>query len=66
MRFAHQCDGYSVGYLSNPEAVVAYEESVARQMLENASFTIEHLTLGKWSQNPGWTSQDAFLLSAAH
>jgi hypothetical protein len=64
MRFTHRCDGYSVGYLSTPEA--AYEQSVARQMLENASLTIEDLSLGKWSQNPGWTWQDAFLLSAAH
>jgi SAM-dependent methyltransferase len=66
MRFPHQCDGYSVGYPNNPEAVIAYEENVARRMLENASLTIEDLSLGKWSQNPGWTWQDAFLLSAAH
>jgi hypothetical protein len=59
-------DGYSVGYASNPEAVVAYEEGVARRMLEDASLTIEHLSLGGWSQNPGWTWQDAFLVSAAH
>ena len=48
----------------NPEAALSYEESVARHLLEDASLTIEHLSLGQWSQNPGWTYQDAILLSA--
>jgi SAM-dependent methyltransferase len=65
LKFPHKRDG-SVGYPNDPEAVVAYEESVARRMLEDASLTIEHLSLGAWSHNPGWTGQDAFLLSAAH
>jgi SAM-dependent methyltransferase len=65
-RFPHQCDGYSVGWLNNPEAVVAYEENVARRMLEDASLTIEDLSLGNWSHNQGWTWQDVFLLSATH
>jgi SAM-dependent methyltransferase len=63
LKFAFQRDGYSAGYADNPEACLAYEESAARRMLEDASLTIEHLSLGKWSQNPGWTAQDAFLLS---
>jgi SAM-dependent methyltransferase len=63
MKFAFERDGYSAGYADNAEACLAYEESVARRMLEDASLTIEHLSLGCWSQNPGWTGQDAFLLS---
>jgi SAM-dependent methyltransferase len=63
LKFAFERDGYIAGYADNPEACLAYEESVARRMLEDASLTIEHLSLGQWSQHPGWTGQDAFLLS---
>ena len=42
------------------------EESAARRLLEDASLTIENVSLGRWPQNPGWTYQDAFLLSAEH
>jgi SAM-dependent methyltransferase len=64
LRFPFQRDGYSAMIADTPEAALAYEESDARRLLEDASLTIEHVSLGHWSQNPGWTYQDAFLLSA--
>ncbi len=66
LRFPFQGDGYSAMIADNPEAALSYEESVARRLLEDASLTIEDLSLGQWSQNPGWTYQDAILLSAEH
>jgi SAM-dependent methyltransferase len=66
LRFPFQRDGFSAMIEDNPEAALCYEESDARRLLEDASLTIEHLSLGQWSQNPGWTYQDAFLLSAQH
>jgi SAM-dependent methyltransferase len=61
--FRYRCDGYCVVDRNNPEAVVAYEEADASAMLRNASLSIEQLSLGQWSQNPGWTFQDAFVVS---
>jgi SAM-dependent methyltransferase len=61
--FPLQCDGYSVNVRDNPEAVVAYEEADACAMLRNASLSIEELSLGQWSLNPGWTHQDVFVVS---
>ena len=61
--FPYQCDGYCVVDRDNPEGVVAYEEADASAMLRNASLSIEQLSLGQWSLNPGWTSQDAFVVS---
>jgi hypothetical protein len=42
--------------------VIAYEEPVARRILESGGLTINELSLGKWSKNNGWTYQDVFLL----
>jgi SAM-dependent methyltransferase len=63
MDFPYQFDGYSVANKANPEAVVAYEEADASAMLRNASLSIEGLSQGQWSGNPGWTFQDVFLVS---
>lgn len=63
VKFPHQCDGYSVRDRSNPEAVIAYEEADAVGMLQNASLSIEELSLGRWSLHSGWTFQDVFLVS---
>ena len=61
--FPYPCDGYSVRDRSNPEAVLAYEEGDAVAMLHDAGLSIEELSLGRWSLHPGWTFQDAFLVS---
>jgi SAM-dependent methyltransferase len=66
LRFPFQRDGYSAMIEDNPEAALSYEESDARRLLEGASLTIEDGAWGQWSQNAGWTYQDAFLLSAQH
>jgi len=63
--FPDQMDGYAVMNRDNPEAVLAFEESDAARLLTDAGLHIHDLSLGVWSGNPGWTYQDAFLVSKA-
>jgi SAM-dependent methyltransferase len=60
--FPHQCDGYKVASLENPEAVVAFEQSDATMILQDAGLKVETVSLGAWAKDDGWTYQDAILV----
>lgn len=46
-----------------PERVLAYEESYAREMLTGAGLDFEGFSYGYWRVQGGWTYQDPFLVS---
>lgn len=56
---------YSVTDPNRPEAVVAFEEPVAREILESGGLKIDGFSYGEWRVPGGWTYQDAFLVSRA-
>ena len=59
--FPYKCERYSVADIHNPEAVVAYEEKDAIKFFVDAGLQLNELSLGRWSNNDGWTHQDAIL-----
>jgi SAM-dependent methyltransferase len=60
--FPYHRDGYYLQDDKNPEAVIAFDESVARKLLESANLEIINLSHGFWRKKGGWTYQDAFLV----
>ena len=63
--FPHDGGGYHTANRNNPESVVAFEEADAIQLLTEAGLSIEEVSLGSWSGNPGWSGQDTILVSKA-
>jgi SAM-dependent methyltransferase len=61
--FPYSHGPYSVMNEQEPERVLAYEESYAREMLTGAGLDIEGFSYGYWRVPGGWTFQDAFLVS---
>ena len=61
--FPYSHGPYAVMDEEEPERVLAYEESYAREMLTRAGLDIESFSYGSWRVPGGWTYQDAFLLS---
>ena len=60
----YQCDGFNVIDKANPEHVVVYEESIARQMIEAAGLKIKRFDCSAPSDNPeDWSTQDIFVVS---
>ena len=61
--FPYSHGPYAVMNEEEPERVLAYEESYAREMMTRAGLDIEDFSYGSWRVPGGWTYQDAFLLS---
>lgn len=59
--FVHRLDGCYVGNPANPEGTTAYEERDALAFLAEAKLRVEAVSLGTWSNNPGWTYQDVIV-----
>jgi len=63
MAFGFPHDDYSLMDDANPEAVIAYEDYRARDILTAAGLTIADMSYGFWRKPGGWTYQDAFLVT---
>jgi ubiquinone/menaquinone biosynthesis C-methylase UbiE len=61
--FPYQYGGCRVALLDNPELRIAFEQSDAIQMCEDCGLKVETVSLGAWAGDPGWTYQDAILVS---
>lgn len=61
--FPYRHGSYALQDPGNPEAVIALEEKWARSLLTAGGLSIEALSYGGWRGLPGWTYQDAVLVS---
>jgi len=61
--FKYNKGDYSLESEENPEAVIAFEQPKAFDMLYSGGLMINDFSPGQWSKNQGWTFQDAFLVS---
>jgi SAM-dependent methyltransferase len=61
--FPNEYGAYSTINTNVPEAVLAFEESYAREMLENAGLAIADYSYGYWRVPGGWTQQDVILVT---
>lgn len=63
MPFSYNRGGCFLESEEIPEAAVAFEQYTATDILNSGGLKINDLSFGSWSQNEGWTYQDAFLVS---
>lgn len=61
--FPYSRGDYAVMDENKPEAVIAFEETRARQILEGGGLRIVDMSYGFWRKPGGWTYQDVFLVS---
>jgi SAM-dependent methyltransferase len=61
--FPHGYDHYAVMDENQPEAVVAYEESYAKELLKDAGLNVEKLSYGFWRASDEGPFQDWILVS---